>query len=173
MSNPTEQEVRAFVGPKSDYYLKKWHLALEGMGNAGNATGFNWAALFLSGLWLPYRKMYRATLIFFGVILLETLFEEIVYVGFLGRPEAPGTLGRFVGFVAGLVCGGFGNAWYLAHAQKTIGKMQSQGLPEDAYFKALTKHGGTNIAASLGFLLLFILAAGVVVVLSELFLKRA
>src|SRR5215207_976016 len=166
MNDETEEEVRAFVGPRADYYLKKWWLDLDS--SIGSGTGFNWAAFFLSGLWLPYRKMYRATLIFLGVFLLETLFEEIVYVGFLGRPEAPGALGRFVGLVAGIVCGGFGNAWYLSHAQKTIGKMRSQGLPEDAYFKALIKRGGTNITASLGFLLLFILAMGVVVVLSEL-----
>jgi hypothetical protein len=90
MSTLNAQEVAAFVGEKAGYYLQKWRPVLDGTGNAGNATGFNWAAFFLSGLWLPYRKMYRATAIFFGVILLETLFEEIIYVGILGKPEAPG-----------------------------------------------------------------------------------
>ncbi len=171
MNDETEEEVRAFVGPRADYYIKKWWLDPDR--RTGIGAGINWAALFLSGLWLPYRKMYRETLIFFGVILLETLLEDIVYVGFLGRPEAPGTLGRFVGLVAGIVCGGFGNEWYQSHAQKTIGKLRSQGLPEAAYIEALTKSGGTSIAASLGFFVLFILAMGVVVTLSEFFLKSS
>lgn len=169
MNDETEEELRAFVGPKADYYLKKWRLDLDG--STGSGAGFNWAAFFFSGLWLPYRRMYRVTLIFFGVFLLETIFEEIVYVGFLGRPEAPGDLNRFLGLVGAIVCGGFGNTWYFSHAQKTIGSLRSQGLPEDTYLKALTKHGGTSIAASLGFMLLFFLALGVVFVLSDLFLK--
>lgn len=167
----TEQEAKAFVGSKADYYLRRWLPALEDMGNPGNATGFNLAALLLSGLWLPYRKMYKPALIFFGVLLLEGFFEEIVYVGFLSRPEAPGYLGRFVGLVAGVVCGGFGNEWYLSHAQKVITEIRSRGLAEDAYFEALAKRGGTNIAASLGFLLLFIVTGVLMTALLEFFLK--
>jgi hypothetical protein len=171
MSNLTDQEVGAFVGRNVDYYLKKWRSVLEGTGNAGNATGFNWAAFFLSGLWLPYRKMYRAAAIFFGVILLETLLEEIVYVGFLGKPEVPGALGRFVSLIAGLVCGGFANAWYLSHTQEAITELRSQGLPEDAYLQALAKRGGTNMAASLGFMIIFIVAMLAILSLSSLLLQ--
>ncbi|MEA2561693.1 MAG: hypothetical protein QOH06_3197 [Acidobacteriota bacterium] len=161
MSNLTDQEVGAFVGRNVDYYLKKWRSVLEGpgnAGNAGNATGFNWAALLLSGLWLPYRKMYRTAAIFYGVVLLETLLEEIVYVGFLGKPEAPGSLGRFFGLIAGMVCGGFANGWYLSHTQEAITELRSQGLPEEAYLQALAKRGGTSTAASLGFIIIFLFA---------------
>jgi hypothetical protein len=85
--------------------------------------------------------------------------------------EAPGYLGRFFGLVAGIVCGGFGNEWYLSHAQKVIAEMRSRGLAEDAYFEALAKRGGTNIAASLGFLLLFIITDVLMTILLELFWK--
>jgi hypothetical protein len=171
MNNLTEEEVRAFVGSNASYYLKKWWPALEGAGTAGNTTGFNWAGLFLAGLWLPYRKMYRATLILWGILLLETLAEDIIYVGFLGKPEAPGTLTSFVGIIAGMICGGFGNAWYLSHAQKTINEVREQGLTEDSYFNALARRGGTSIAASLGFLLLGIVAMAILVLLSESIFK--
>jgi hypothetical protein len=48
-STLTEPEVRAFVGPNSDYYLRAWQPALPG---PGRASGFNIAAFFLCGLWL-------------------------------------------------------------------------------------------------------------------------
>lgn len=164
MSNLTEAEVRAFVGTGAEYYLRKWRPALEGAGNAGNATGFNWAGFLLSGAWLPFRKMYRITAIFLGVLLLETLLEEIVYTRVLGRPEAPGTLGNMIGLVGAMICGGFGNEWYLSHTQEVIAQVRGQGLPEDAYLQELAKRGGTSFAASLGFLAAF--AVGVVVIVA-------
>ena len=171
MANLTEEEVGAFVGSNASYYLKKWQPALEVAGTAGNPTGFNWAGLFLAGLWLPYRKMYRATLIFWGILLLESLAEDVIYLGILGKSEVPGALGRSIGIIAALVCGGFGNAWYLSHAQKTISEVREQGLTGDAYFKALTSRGGTSLAASLGVLLLGIAAMAMLVFLSESIFK--
>jgi hypothetical protein len=157
VDNLAEQEVRAFVGSRADYYLKKWHAALEGV---GTGKGFNWAAFFLSGLWLPYRKMYVPAIIFYGIILLESTLEEVVFVGVLGRPEAPAILGRVVGFVAAYVCGYYGNQWYLSHTRKAVAAVRSQRMTEDeeAYLKSLSEVGGTNIAASLGFLALFLIA---------------
>jgi hypothetical protein len=169
MNDQTEEEVRAFVSPRADYYLKKWWLDLDSM---GSATGFNWAAFFLSGLWLPYRKMYRATTILYGIILLETILEEIVFVGILGKPETPRALGRFVSLVAAIVCGAFGNDWYLSHSQKAITEVRNQALAADAHFQALAKRGGTSAAASLGFLMVLLFAAVAMAFLSELLLKR-
>jgi hypothetical protein len=54
---PTEEEIRAFVGPNSGYYLNAWQPALS---DQGSVSGFNVAAFFLSGLWLGYRKMYKS-----------------------------------------------------------------------------------------------------------------
>ncbi len=133
-----EQEIRAIVGSKADYYLKKWRPVLEGK---SHGAGFNWAAFFFSGLWLPYRKMYIATLIFFGVILFETILEENFFMGFLGMPEASAALGSLVGLVVAIICGIYGNRWYLSHARKVISHVRSQGLQEDAYLKALSRRG--------------------------------
>ncbi len=151
----TDQEVTVFVGRKAGYYLHRWAGALDG---APTSTGFNWAAFFLSGLWLPYRKMYLITAIFMGIILFESILEEVVFVGVLGRPEAPAGLGRTVGLAASIICGGWGNRWYLSHARRAAAELRSQELTEDAYLDALARRGGTNIAASLGFFALFIAA---------------
>jgi hypothetical protein len=166
MNNQTEQEIRAFVGPRADYYLEEWRLALAG---TEIALGFNWAAFFLSWLWLPYRKMYRATMVLYGIILLATILEDIVFVGILGKPEAPRILERFVALLAAIACGVLGNAWYVSHAQETIAEVRSQGLADDAYFQVLAKRGGTSAAAVLGFLVIFCFAAVAIALLSELF----
>jgi len=152
----SQQEVEAFVGRKAGYYLKKWPLDRE---LAGTSTGFNWAAMFLSGMWLPYRKMYLATILFFGFILIESILEEVVFVGILGKPEPPTGLDRVVGLIASIICGVFGNRWYLSHTRRAVAEVRSQGLPEDAYLQALSRRGGTNLAASLGFFVAFLIAA--------------
>jgi hypothetical protein len=52
MEKTSEELLRAFVGEKFDYYNKQWEKELT----------FNFAAFFLGGFWLLYRKMY---LVFF------------------------------------------------------------------------------------------------------------
>jgi hypothetical protein len=58
--DPSEAETRAAIGPKADLYLRKWQAIPGG--------GFNWAAFLLSGLWMSYRKMYRAAAILSGIV---------------------------------------------------------------------------------------------------------
>lgn len=157
MTPTSEQELRTFVGKRADYYLNEWRPALD---EQSSATGFNVAGMFLSGLWLPYRKMYLVTLIFYGALVAETALEELVYVGVLGRSEPPAGLRLLVGLVAGFVCGLFGNSWYLAHARKKIASLRSNSLEGNAYFEALGKVGGTSLGAVLlSLLLAFILTA--------------
>src|SRR5262245_35166664 len=69
----TEAEIKAFVGQNADYYSSRWTPLLEGK----DWSGFNWAACFLSGLWLSYRKMYKAAFIFYGAVFLVTMLEEV------------------------------------------------------------------------------------------------
>src|ERR1700733_2644909 len=101
MSQPTQQEIEAFVGRKSGYYLERWHDALE---REGRAEGMNWAAFFLGGFWMAYRKMYRAAVIFWGLILLEGILEEVVFVAILGKEESPAGLDRIIGIAAAIIC---------------------------------------------------------------------
>ena len=125
------------------------------MAGRGRSTGFNWVAFLLSGLWLPYRKMYMVATIFWAVILVEAIAEETLFVGILGKAETPAGLGRVVGLVASIICGAYGNRWYLSHARKVISDVRAQGLKEHAFAEMLSKRGGTSLGSSLGFFLLF------------------
>lgn len=141
------KEVRTFVGKGADYYLARWQ-RVHGGGKRG--AGFNWAAFLFSGLWLPFRKMYRATFIFFGFILGESIAEEILFVVILGQPEVPVTVDRLGSIIISLICGTYGNKWYLSRIRSEIIELKSQGMPEDAYLQSLSRRGGTNLAAAIG-----------------------
>src|SRR5262245_20027962 len=62
-----EEELRAFVGPKASSYVGDWMSVLEGR---KKRPAFNAIAFLFAGLWLPFRKLYGATAVFLGVLLV-------------------------------------------------------------------------------------------------------
>lgn len=156
MDNLTEREVAAFVGPNADFYVKKWHARLE---ETGTETGFNWAAFFLAGVWLVYRKMYLGAAIFFGMIALESMLEV-----WLGVPRSALYLGTLV---ISLVFGACGNQWYFSRAQKAIARVTRLGLPHEDALQSLARRGGTN---SVGAWAVYFLIVALVFLLSEIHL---
>jgi hypothetical protein len=161
------QELAAFVGRQAPYYLAKWRRVLDG---SGAGTGFNLAAFLVSGLWLPFRKMYRYTLIFYSVVFAESVLEQIVWVGVLGRDEVPTIIDHAGSLIAAVVCGTYGNRWYLSYAQREIAKVRAEGLPQEEHLQVLTKRGGANFAIAIGLFALFVMANLAFFVLWELVL---
>ncbi len=157
-SGLTEAEIRAFVGKNADYYLKKWAPALRGHGGAG----FNLAALLLSGLWLGYRKMYKTLIILFAIIAAVTILEQGVATFGLADPDAVGLFGNLVGLVAAIVCGMYGNAWYLSHTRAAIMQVRATGRGGEADLAELSRRGGTSVASSLGMFFLYLVAMFVI-----------
>ncbi|MDB5349656.1 MAG: hypothetical protein JWN86_903 [Planctomycetota bacterium] len=147
-----EKDLADFVGPKASYYLDKWRAPLSGN---GSDAGFNWAAFFLSGLWLAYRKMYLATFIFLGIIAVETFVEEMIYASMNVGPQAQKGIGRIINLIIAFVCGRFGNTWYLSHALKVVNDVRSQGLPEDETAAVLARRGGRSVWLALGAMVMF------------------
>lgn len=148
----SRRELQAFVGPKASYYLRKWAPALEGN---RRDTGFNWAAFFLCGLWIAYRKMYVIAFVVYGVAALESLLEDFLFVRILGEPEPPASVDRLITLGISIICGVYGNRWYLSHTRKMVAETKAQGLQDKALLYALSKRGGTSLLASLGLFLLF------------------
>lgn len=140
----TEQELRAFVGANPDYYVKKWTPALQG---SGKGTGFNWAGFFLAGLWLPYRKMYVSAVVLYGIVAVFSL-PEIMQTS----AGAESHFSSGIGIILAIVCGARGNRWYFSHAKKVITQIRARGEDGDAHLQIVSKRGGTNLFAALGFL---------------------
>jgi len=162
---PTVQEIRAFVGRGAEYYLNEWTPALQ---NRGQATGFNVAALLLSGLWLPYRKLYKVATIFFGIILAPSVLEEILPASQPAIQNAVAVFGWVVAVTAWIVCGAFGNRWLLSRARRVIAEVRSCGLGEAEHLDMISKRGGTNTAASVGMFFMFLVSIVVILTVIEI-----
>ena len=116
--------MRAFVGPKAYYYLSSWSGAMRGH---GQAKGFKWPAFLINGIWIPYRKMYRNTFILFGIIVGSSVIEEIgAGAGWITESMVPTleTLDRVAGLAISIVCGMYGNTWYLNHVKRKVAEVR-------------------------------------------------
>jgi hypothetical protein len=136
----SEDEMRAFVGRRADYYLTQW---------SSQTMRANWGAFFFSGVWLLYRKMYLLSAVLFGFVLVESVIEDIIFIGILHHKEPPAILEPAVGLAVGIVCSSYGSLWYWKHTISKIRKLRSRGLSDQAYFDALARRGGTSVAGAI------------------------
>jgi hypothetical protein len=136
---PTDDELRAAVGRRVEFYLRKWANTAHG--------GFNWAAFFLAGMWLPYRKMYRAAAVLYAVVIAESMLEELVFVTWLGWPETPRWVERGVAVGICWVCGSLGNRWYATHVARLIERARASQPEGEARLARLRESGGTSLLA--------------------------
>ena len=162
---PSESEIRAFVGSNSKYYLKKFLPSATGKISISN---FNLGALFFGILWLPYRKIWKVAYMFYGIIVVEMILEMIIFQGILHR-EVPVVWDRISGIIPAVICGQFGNRWYYSQMCNVISELRPDEYPDESYLKKLSERGGTNLAASFGLFILFIIViVGVAMLVSLL-----
>jgi hypothetical protein len=135
-------ELRAFVGGNAVYYLRKWTPRLT---SPDGECGMNWAAFFLTSMWMFYRKMYRNGLICIGAGMLTSLGLNVLFLLAFRTPTVPFSATLIVNVLFCLVCGAFGNAWYLSHTERKIAMARAQGLTGDRLLFTLQQRGGTSL----------------------------
>ncbi|MFC1806373.1 tetratricopeptide repeat protein [Planctomycetota bacterium] len=145
----TREEAKAFIGPNAAYYLDRWAQALDGR---GRTIGFNAGAFWLTGLWLPYRKLYSLALVYYAILAVAAGLEQLLTAGQEGGSN---TVGMVVGLVGGLVFGSYGNRWYLSRARNVVAQVRAQDLPDDEHLETLASRGGTSFLRALAMLALF------------------
>ncbi len=156
----------AYVGPRSEYYLRKWAHKLE---DPSAEAGMNWAAFFLTAFWFGYRKMYKATFMLFGASIGVGILQAVIFMGILRQPTVPPLVSLVVNLMFAIVCGVYANSWYLSQAKREIVAAHAKGLEGEHLYFALEQRGGTSILASLGlvfgvsFLLTALLIVGLIV----------
>ena len=93
-----EERLRAAIGPRADYYLRKW----REMDAKGKAYDWNWAACFLNVFWFAYRKMW-GPMVAMGLLYVVTspildpthkTLLKIVLVVLVGASFVTGSLGN-------------------------------------------------------------------------------
>ena len=143
-----EEQMRAYVGEeKADYYLKHWRL---------QSTKMNWAAFFITGFWMIYRKMYAYAAIFFAIIMTESFLSEIIAVSVFGLETTPSAYDSAMNIAVAVTMGMMGNTMYRRHVEKQIAK-------EGTDLDRLKMLGGTNpLAAWVSLGIFILLIAGLV-----------
>ncbi|ACO03033.1 MAG TPA: DUF2628 domain-containing protein [Persephonella sp.] len=149
MENISTEEIKAFVGEKSDYYIKKFEKFEK-----GGSISWNWSAFFFGVLWMFYRKMYLyGTGIFLGILFLNIILEILKVNPVVSTGVS---LWLWIGF------GMFGNYIYYIFVINSIKKLKKQFHSEEQFFELLKKKGGVNklilyIFGALGLIYLLLL----------------
>jgi hypothetical protein len=135
-----QDPVALFVGKKIDYYRNKWALAAT----RKNKASWNMAAFLFGPAWFLYRKMFWQSGLILAVVMVEAIAETVLF------PDMLASTSNFLSFVititVGIVSGTFGNAWYKAHVDKAVARLQASSAPAESY----RKQGGTSWLPILG-----------------------
>jgi hypothetical protein len=115
----TTDEVRAFVGSNSHYYIQKfsWFTIT---GREQFCITWNWSCCGFTFLWFLYRKMYALAVITFVLFCI------------------PG-----INFFMHIIVGVVGNYLYYRHVKEKICEIRSTQSPQN-YFPVLEEIGGTS-----------------------------
>lgn len=155
-----EEQVRLFVGPQSDYYLKSWEkMQAKGTKNNGNLSVFLVGIISLPA-WLLYRKLYKVFAYYAGLGLLLSACEAIGFIK-IGLPSG---IVSYYNFFALIFFTIRGNYIYKNHVEQKLTKILST-YKEDHIMSEISKQGGTNIvlAILLGLLITFALFANFII----------
>lgn len=112
-------EIRAFVGANSHYYLQQFS-AFTITGTEKFRMTWNWSCFGFTFIWMLYRKMYVQSLITFIIFCIPGL-NIILHV------------------VAGIV----GNYIYYRHVKDKISEIRMNKVPQD-YMPVLQEMGGVH-----------------------------
>jgi hypothetical protein len=105
---PGEADLRVFVGPNADFYLRSWGPALTG---DGGVRGFNLAAAIIPVPWLLYRRMYAPALLVAAVVTLAAMIDATFPPDANGlRPPVVGCL-TTLGILVVCGCGPIRGIW--------------------------------------------------------------
>jgi hypothetical protein len=131
-----EENRRLFVGKKADYYLPRW----ESMDTAKNPRSWNWAAAFLSGIWLAYRKM--------PLLAATVLFISLASATMTLTRQSDSWIGRALPLIVAVSVGISGNGMYYRKAKKKLALARSVHADPEALKRAIVKTGGISFAGA-------------------------
>ncbi|MBP1969225.1 hypothetical protein J2Z83_001329 [Virgibacillus natechei] len=130
-----EEDMRLFVGKNSAYYDRKWQKAEE-----KNGVSFNFAAFFLSILWLGYRKMY--TFVFYIAILFLGIDLVLYFIGYEYEFARIDPIDQGINIGVAVTIGLYGNHLYKKEAEKRVQSIQNTTTTAGEKEKQLKEKGG-------------------------------
>jgi hypothetical protein len=155
---------QAMIGEnRCDYYLEKFQqFDLKG---TGLNPSWNWSALWFSGLWLLYRKIYL------GFFAYCAGISGVVFLVVFSRLDSAigADIILLLPVVLHLFCALYGNAIYHQSVKKKIAAAELKFKDQDQLIKALHSQGGVSRGSVWAFLLsvifaIFLIILGIVLV---------
>jgi hypothetical protein len=138
-----EERLRAAIGPRADYYLRRW----REMDAGGKSVSWNWAACFLNLYWFVFRKMWLATAVFILANIVVSMVPAVIPI-----PNKY-VIVMLIGLT--FITGGYGNLLYRKQIEKLVAGPAS--------LEELRSRGGTS-AIALGIALALTVAGSALVV---------
>ena len=124
----SEAELRSFIGPRANYYMKRFQRLQRG---GRNAFSFNFAGFFFSLAWLLYRRLYVIFWIALAVVVAESMLSEWVATEFLGLQTTSATYDQIVALAYAVTVGTFANALYYRHAARRIATLKANAATDE------------------------------------------
>ncbi|HMG47874.1 MAG TPA: hypothetical protein VK614_10485 [Allosphingosinicella sp.] len=125
-----EERLRAAIGPRADYYLRRW----RAMDSGGKKPSWNWPACLLNVFWFAYRKMWGP--------MAAMALAYVITAPFLDPTHKPYFMIAAFSLVGlSFVTGGFGNLLYLRQVEKLVAS--------PATLEQLRARGGVSLAAAI------------------------
>ena len=119
-----EERLRAAIGPRADYYLRRW----REMDASGKSYSWNWAACLANMYWFIFRKMWLSLILFILANIVLSMVPALLPIP--NKYVVPMLIG--LSFVTGY----YGNYLY----RRQIGKL----VASPATIEQLRARGGTS-----------------------------
>lgn len=143
-SKVNEDQIRLFVGPSADYYIKSWAKMDEKQTKNYGNLGVFLIGIFSIPAWLLYRKLYQVFGYYFAIVALLAFSEE---TGLL-KTELPAGIVSYFNLLALLFFTFRGNFLYRRHVLKKLNSIFNT-YKNDHVLKEIKRQGGTNLFLAL------------------------
>lgn len=124
----------------TSYYDFKWGKVKDPSKN----NSWNWAAFFLTTIWLAYRKMYKPFLLFCAI--------ELIWLALSFCADIPLWADFIFYGITSFLVGFYANRWYFKHTNYLLEKANKQ--PRHLQEAYLRTKGGAHIGIAIGWTLL-------------------
>lgn len=140
--NNMDSEMGEYIGTKKEYYISTF-VKLK---SQNNYISWNWFSFLVAPYWLLYRKMYVAGAAVLGVNFIFSLIG--------------GFLGNFLSLLVYVLCGVFGNYFYMYNLEQRIAAGKNKfGNDKTEY---LQKYGGVTLTIPIVTAVIYVLICTIV-----------
>lgn len=147
---------KTYYHAETKYYIDRLEKYLD-----GKPQSFNLKALFISYLYLCYRKMFKWAIIFFLISVAIGIVQSILFSGPLSEfvdYDTAYTIEMLIDLIFFIIIAAYTNRLYIEQSIRDIEKIKTQTPDHEQRLKLAAKTGGVNWIVPFTLITLFMLA---------------